>query len=261
MMTCREIRRWISPYLDSELGHTKTFEISEHLRACSLCATRFEQERGVDEALADWLRRTPPLDWEAIEAKAMRPIRVVFSPWRLGLLAAAACVVLAAWVVWPKPARQAPPLGINDWLVEQLHEASPAMQRFAPAEQMFTLASVTRETLGVELSFAPGRGLAGHQIELVGVCEKDAGGDCKVVEVRINCCGRPVMLAACRREDFARMGGDPSKLIPSQSVCLSRMKGLEVAAWCDDKVVVVAASDHSAEDLAAVLRDASTDRM
>jgi len=81
------------------------------------------------------------------------------------------------------------------------------------------------------------------------------------VEVRINCCGRPVMLAAAKREDFARLGGDPSKLLPRESICLPRTKGLQVAAWCDENVVVVAAADHSAEELAAVLRAASTDRM
>ena len=40
-MNCKEARRWMSPYIDSELGKTKTFEISEHLRYCPACAERF----------------------------------------------------------------------------------------------------------------------------------------------------------------------------------------------------------------------------
>lgn len=260
-MNCRETIRWISPYLDSELGNTKTFEISEHLRVCGPCAVRFERERRVDEALADWLRKTPPLDWEAIERKAMQPMKRVFSLWRLGGLAAAACVALVAWMLWPVPAPQRRPLLVNEWIAQELREAAPRMQRFAPTEQMISLASVSREALGVELAFAPGMELEGHPIELVDVCERNAGGDCRIVEVRINCCGRPVMLAAAKKEDFLRLGGDPSKLIPSQSVCLPRAKGLQVAAWCDENVVVVAAADHSAEDLAAVLRAANTDPM
>jgi anti-sigma factor RsiW len=261
-MRCREICRWISPYLDSEVGQTKTFEISEHLRTCVECAVRFERERRVDEVLTDWLRRTPALDWEAIEAKAMRPMNGVFSLWRIGVVGAAACVLLAVWLSsWSWRGAEPGPT-VNQWIVQELREASPGMRPFPHrGEARMTLAAATQEVLGVQLAFAPGAGLDGHPIELVDVCEKDAGGDCRIVEVRINCCGRPVLLAAARREDFARLGGDPSSLISSQSICLARERGLEVAAWCDERVVVVVAADHSAEDLAAVLRAANTDPM
>ena len=68
-MNCQEARRFISPYLDSELGQTKTFEVSEHLSECESCRRRFEQERSAqiktygdlirrhrDEHAIDWLK-------------------------------------------------------------------------------------------------------------------------------------------------------------------------------------------------------------
>ncbi len=45
------MRRWTSPYLDSELGDTQTFEVSQHLLTCPECAARFNFERHADARL------------------------------------------------------------------------------------------------------------------------------------------------------------------------------------------------------------------
>ena len=43
-MKCHDARKWISPYIDSELDPTKTFELSQHLENCESCKTRFGRE-------------------------------------------------------------------------------------------------------------------------------------------------------------------------------------------------------------------------
>ena len=92
-MNCRDVRRWISPYLDSELDQTKTFEISEHLRVCEACAERFEKERRVDSLLVERLEAAPQLDWNPITRRVLGGRRRI--AWAAGLTGLAACAVVA----------------------------------------------------------------------------------------------------------------------------------------------------------------------
>jgi len=55
-MRCDEIRRWISPYLDSELDPHTNFEIAQHLEVCPECQGVFEAERRLESALSESLK-------------------------------------------------------------------------------------------------------------------------------------------------------------------------------------------------------------
>lgn len=80
-MNCREARRRLSPYLDSELDPTTTFAISEHLRVCDDCRRRFEVERGVDLAVVAKLsvESVPDEVWREV----VRPLRTPRGVWEL----------------------------------------------------------------------------------------------------------------------------------------------------------------------------------
>ncbi len=100
-MTCEQCRRWWSPYMDSELDATKTFEVSEHLRLCDACRKRFENESNMDDLIRESIANVslPNAFWNKIEkgvkATVNRPqlqqtARFRFSGW----LAVAAMVAM-----------------------------------------------------------------------------------------------------------------------------------------------------------------------
>ena len=90
-MKCHEARKWTSPYLDSELGQTKTYEISEHLQQCEACAKRFEGEGRVDEMIRDRIEpeRMPDEVWASLRGIPDSPQRTGWHAWgsRLALAA------------------------------------------------------------------------------------------------------------------------------------------------------------------------------
>ncbi len=91
-MRCDEVRRYLGPYLDSELDAKTSFEMARHLEACEDCRARLEAEDRLEKAIVGELRRPEPGDdalWERARARAERPRR------RAWLWAAALLVGLA----------------------------------------------------------------------------------------------------------------------------------------------------------------------
>ena len=73
-MNCKAVRKWMSPYLDSELDRPITFEVSEHLQDCSECAARFDAERRVDDTIRSQIERaTMPAElWARVKDEVSR---------------------------------------------------------------------------------------------------------------------------------------------------------------------------------------------
>jgi anti-sigma factor RsiW len=102
-MKCSEVRRLVSPYLDSELDETTQFEIARHLQACPDCARRFRAEGELEHAVARSLRRTEGDEEDVLRAalrQAMR--RSAGSRTRRALAAcafllAAGCLSVLVW--------------------------------------------------------------------------------------------------------------------------------------------------------------------
>jgi anti-sigma factor RsiW len=98
-MRCEDVRKYVSPYLDSELDGKTSFEIVRHLELCAECRTRFEAEEVVEKRIASFLRQPQAGDEElwrrALEKALRRPRR------RVGrVIAAAAAGMLLALGVW-----------------------------------------------------------------------------------------------------------------------------------------------------------------
>ena len=97
-MKCQEVRRYLSPYLDSALEATTTYDISRHLERCAACARVFRDEEQLDRAVFARLRDPDgddPALFERALARALPPPR---APYRLAaaLLATAALVAAVA---------------------------------------------------------------------------------------------------------------------------------------------------------------------
>lgn len=55
-MNCKEARRYINLFIDSELDSKTSFEISEHLSSCEDCSKRFAQEERIEKSFVSILK-------------------------------------------------------------------------------------------------------------------------------------------------------------------------------------------------------------
>ncbi len=257
-MRCQETRKWISPYLDSELDPTKTFEVSQHLESCAPCRARFEKEGRADELIGAALRREESfVDWSAIERQILTPARRIIPIKPKWLLAAAACIafVLISLGNWPGSTAAAHPA---QWAVDELHTLSPHCLPFpegpgcTPGDVNEIAAAVLDCKLGISIT---GGLLGGHPVTLIQPSKLtcDAGTD--RVEIRLNCCGNPVLLIVGKSaqsgimKDIAaaleKAGGDYSGRCSSQST------NYNVRAIKKGKYIVLAVSTHKVDHLVA----------
>jgi len=94
-MKCQQARIYLSPYLDSELDPTTTYEVSRHLETCSACADLFAAEEELERAIRARLRRPRGDEEEVIERALSRAfaLRTRLSSWR-GVFAAASLLLV-----------------------------------------------------------------------------------------------------------------------------------------------------------------------
>ncbi len=118
MMRCHDIDDLVTAYVDGELDERRSSAVRGHLRGCSACAERFEDEARLREAAASLEPLDPPAElWSAIDARlaeaeiadARRPR--VWLWWQraldgarrhriaFGVAGAAAAAALAVWIV------------------------------------------------------------------------------------------------------------------------------------------------------------------
>jgi anti-sigma factor RsiW len=218
-MKCSEIKKWISPYLDSELDQTRTFEISQHLESCDSCRVRFEQEQRVESAIRDRLcRKEQVVDWIAVEQGLNQPGQRVLRLRPAWMLAAAACVAFA--IIGSGQLSNETLAHPAQWYVEEMHRMQPDCAAFQGTCSVETLQEQISRILGAEFSLPIHNGRLGqHPVELVGVRERKCPGGKQRVEVRLNCCGKPVLLTIGRCH---AMGG----LEPMRERCDSEGSGV-----------------------------------
>ena len=244
-MKCTETRKWMSPYLDSELGKTKTFEVSEHLARCPDCARRFESERRVDELMRSRMESGPMPDevWSRIT-------RGLATPWwvrRLRTvrgLAVAACFVIAAVAVgvfYPSDDGTDGP-----WIVDRFEAITADGLPFpGEANAPTDVARVIRETLGVGLAMAPpARVMDAHRIEMVSVTTRRDENGREYVEVRLNCCGEPVLLTLASPDDAIQRVRFESAVFGEDDTARSA-SGVNFARMRFGGVLAMVASRHS----------------
>lgn len=256
-MTCFEARKCISPYLDSELDPTKTFEVSQHLECCASCRTRFDLEHRADVIIRERLRQFEPfVDWAALAVKQPVGFARVLRFWPRWTLALAACVAFLV-IIGQWPLRISKAGNPAQWALGELHRLSPACDPFVPsAECRPQLDPVTEEVMNCRVDLQR----CGDPLDLIDVhartCRRT--GKCRV-EARLNCCHKPVLLTIAQQDCLGELCGVRDELDRKQSDRLldTRMyQGVEyhiVARRIGDKIVI-AVSPHDVEPLVASIR-------
>jgi hypothetical protein len=279
-MNCQECRKWWSPYLDSELDAHTTFQVAEHLRACPSCRERFEREAYFEDWLRTKLRRDHmPTDvWGAL-CDQVRGTRTSAGgtdsgAWRgrwalrgLALAAAVGLIVIGGllYTQWERGSggdTQAPPVRIvrgKQSIADILQDRSPTLIAFdeAPADDFARrLAELSRKCLDASLTIDPARS-DGHPLELICVREaRDRAGN-PYLEVRLNCCGRPVVLAITKAGATSCVTELCECTEPCEKPCRSgcpKSPPIKVRSFERDGVMIAAATaDHYLAGIAAAI--------
>lgn len=252
-MTCKEARKLMSPYLDSELGQTKTFEISEHLRQCPECAVRFARERHVDDVMRTCLDppAMPEELWSHIRGELATPSWIRRLGTRNGL-ALAACLAIAfigTTIFWQQQGSRERP-----WIVRHIVAEAPddhPFQAFPPGQP--AVERLLRDEYRIQLAMSPTVKATEHyDLQLISVTKRTDDRGREYVELRLNCCGHPVVVA------LARADGDlaaPFDVVSAKDVPLPRtVDGVHLAAKRIDDVVAVAASRHPVDHVLGSIR-------
>ncbi len=254
-MQCQEARKWISPYLDSELDPTKTFEVSQHLESCASCRERFEKEGRADELIGAALRREESfVDWPAIERHILAPARRVIPIRPKWLLAAAACVafILLSLSDWSQPTAASP----AQWAVDELHTLSPDCLPF-PEDRGCTTDEIN-ETAATALDcrlgipIIDGR-LGDHPVTLVQKNKRTCAAGTDRIEIQLNCCGYPVLLIVGKCDQSGIMKGIAAALEKAggdySGEGSSHSTKYHVRAMKKGEYVVLAVSTHMVDHL------------
>lgn len=255
-MNCNEARRWMSPYLDSELGATKTFEVSEHVRTCTTCAARFEAEQRVDGVIrASLSRDLMPNDlWASVSRAVSTPAWLRVAQTRR-YWALAACLLLAATgVVTLRPSSR---IQHAPRFVQQFVAETPKNRPFSVVGSglgLDAMNSFLRESVALVFSGAPQLTAMGHTgLQVVSTIQRTDAVGREYVEVRLNCCGEPMLLLLAKS-----INGD----WPTELELLAEFRpgasprsfaGVEVGIRDIGDVRIVAASRHGVQDVLAGL--------
>lgn len=245
MMGCNETRKWLSPYLDSELGHTKTFEVSEHLRACTACAVRFDEERRADEMMRIKLAAVcvPAELWSQVTQAVMTPLWVRRLRSRSGL-AIAACLLLS--MVFLGVFRGGREVQYRPWVARRFVAEKPVSRPFpfVPSDAT-SVRKALESQYGLKLAMWKALSHGHHDLELVSATpRKDSAGRAYLV-VRLNCCNEPVLLVLARPQSGTWPASLRDVSINPGSTNEGLVRDLHVAARDIDGVRVVAVGRHA----------------
>ncbi len=198
-MNCRETRRWMSPYLDSELGKTKTFEVGEHLGGCPECAKRFEAERRADELMRTRLEDggMPDGVWSRISSDVVTPpwFRRLISGPRLAIAASVLIVAAAAMIMTSIEPASATPRIVDVFVGMTSENVAFRADGDVDSQTSDLLSDALGPNAGV---FDALEMMAGHAVKLVSIRRTSDDAGREYYELRLNCCGQPVLVALAR---------------------------------------------------------------
>lgn len=266
-MGCKDVRNWISLYLDSELDSSKTFEVSQHLERCDVCRTRFEQEVRADQLIAGRLKKSRPwFDWSSLERSLLAPPRRWFPLKPRWMLAAAACVVfvLLGLSEWSSRSLANP----AKWAIDELHELCPNGEPLASPTAKVCRAedveALVRRLVNGDLDIRPilDGHVGGHPVELVAAFEKTCAQGMGRLQIHLNCCGKPVLLTIALETHLGkltpvrdRLPRDSDAQVDSTVEAHSEVYNVSARKLGD--CVVVAVSPHSVAHLVSNIAIAS----
>ncbi|MFN0060750.1 MAG: anti-sigma factor family protein [Planctomycetota bacterium] len=251
-MNCKEARSWLSPYLDSDLGATKTFDVSEHLRVCPDCAARFAAEELADRLIRERLCKDVMPDdlWlsltQAVRAPSPRRVTLKRRAW-----AVAACLlfaVIGGIAFWARPSVQSAPGFVQQFAAETSGNLPFSVVDHALGTE--ALDAFLKESLNLAFTGVSELTAAGHTaFQVVSIIARSDAEGRAYSEVRLNCCGEPLLLVLARPSN----GGWPAVVEEFSEQSLREFAGVKVGVRDFGDVRILAASRHAVDNVLAGL--------
>ncbi len=247
-MRCQDYRRYLGPYIDSELDARTCADIAEHLSLCEGCSRLFAQEQEIERRLVKGLQREkmPEESWSAIYESLSahdfaRPWRV-----RLAWLVPAAVVPVAAMLlVWFFLLGKPPDAGSLAKPLLEAHEKHLTHElALGPG------LSWPQELSGLKmLQHLPQSGvMGGHDIKLIG------GQPCYIKKIKgahvvYTCCNTPVSMFILRKEDMDKFKGAQRLLDKGKGSAIVDLGNMRLAMKDLKEAVVCSVSSHDTSEL------------
>jgi len=215
-MKGHEIRIYLSPYLDSVLDPTTTYEVSRHLETCRECAQIFKAEGELEHAICERLRR-PHGDEEQVIERALSRVLARRSRFedRRALLIAASLLFLLGFLIYRVTWRESDRVPDLITMVAEDHrryihgEVTPELLTADPA----ALAPFFEGKLSGEIGSIPMK--SGWEMEGARVCRFR---EIHVAFITLRYHGIPVSVVDVPDEDVERATGR-SFVLPSDERC------------------------------------------
>lgn len=254
-MNCKETRRYINLFLDSELDSKTNFEISEHLSSCDDCSTRFAQEERLEKSLVSILKedKDPEAEetWERVisrfnnQAESEESLRLGF--WSLGryLVPAAAAVIgiIIMLIVYSRQEPRELTVAAQKCHIEYMtNKIVPTIESISPGK-------VTRYFSGkftFPVTVSEIQDIKSHHIKLFGgkVCHLNG---VSVAYVMYHCCNAPVSVFILSTKDV-RNFSDMKRYIAGDRILFKDERGITfVAVPTKQNTFVCVVADHDTE--------------
>jgi anti-sigma factor RsiW len=240
-MRCENVRKYVSPYLDSELDGKTSFEIVRHLELCAECRARFETEEVVEKRISSCLRQPQAGDEElwrrAMEKALRRPRRSPVRVW-----AAVAAALLLGVGIW-RIAASSPPADLVDLLRKDY---------FAAGRQASHLDVATSDPERVSRFFRERMNMS-VTIPSVSQMELQGGRACSLngvptAFILYRCDREPVSLCVFSENQLSRFTNAPRPGSP----LVDERDGIVVVVICKDGRVISAAGALPKTELLAL---------
>lgn len=246
-MRCQDYRKYLSPYIDSELDARTCADITEHLSVCGACSRLFSQEQEVERRLVKGLQREkmPEEYWRAVVKRLSaydyaEPRRVRLA-W---LVPAAVMPVLAMVLVWVFVWGRTPDA---DLLTKPLLELHGKYQSQEIASQGLSWPQGF-EGLTVLKNLPQSGVIGGHDVQLIG-SQPCYIKNVKGAHVMYSCCNTPVSIFILRKEDLDSFKGARKLLDKGKGSAVVNLGNMRLVMRDLKEAVVCCISSHGTSEL------------
>ena len=254
-MNCKEARRYINLFLDSELDSKTNLEISEHLSSCEECNTRFEQEEMLEKSLVSILKEDKDSKveetWEGVisrfnhQVEPEEGMRLSFRTLGRYLVPATAAVIciIIMLIVYSRQEPKELTVATQKCHIEYMtNKIVPTMESISPGK--VTRYFSGKFTFPVDISEIPD--IKSHHIKLFGgkVCHLNG---ISVAYVMYHCCNAPVSVFILSTKDV-RNFSDMRRYIAGDRILFKNENGITfVAVPTKQNTFVCVVADHDVE--------------
>jgi len=255
-MRCQDCRRYLNPYMDSELDAKTCTDIANHLAGCEACSKRFAQEQEVEKRLVKRLQgeKMPEESWRVV----LERLNAYDSPGRrrvrLAWLVPAAVVpvvtaILLLFFLWGKA-----PDDTNSWAatLQEMHE------KYLKQEISIGPGFSWPQEFGglTVLEHLPQSGIiGGHDVQLIGG-QPFSIKDIKGAHVMYSCCNTPASMFILRKEDMRGLKRVQRLLDKGKGFAVVDLGNMRLGMIDLKEVVVCCISSHEVNPLLTAFRRA-----